>query len=66
MRTETVWAVKARLHEIVGALRTEGAILITRNGRPCAVMIGVTDETDLEPVITAERRQGERRRAHGT
>ena len=57
MRTETIWAVKAQLHEIVGALTSKGAVLITRNGRPCAVLIGVTDETDLEPIITAERKQ---------
>jgi prevent-host-death family protein len=38
MRIESIREVKANLNKIVGALPAEGSVIITKNGRPCAVL----------------------------
>ena len=53
MRIEGIRAVKAHLNRIVGRLPAEGSVVITRNGRPCAVLMPVTEDTDLEAVALA-------------
>ena len=42
--------MKARLNSIVGALSEEGSVVITKNGRPCAVLMPVNEDTDLEVI----------------
>jgi len=57
MKVENIRAAKARLNQIVSELPKQGSCLITRNGRACAVLIPVTDETDLEVLtLSANRR----------
>lgn len=50
MRIEGIRAVKANLNRIVGRLPEEGSVVITRNGRPCAVLMPVTADTDIEAI----------------
>ncbi len=53
MRIEGIRAVKAHLNRIVGRLPAEGSVVITRNGRPGAVLMPVSEDTDLEAVALA-------------
>src|SRR5438445_8273327 len=53
VRIEGIRAVKAHLNRIVGRLPAEGSVVITRNGRPCAVLMPVSEDTDLEAVALA-------------
>ena len=57
MKIENIRAVKARLNQIVGALPEEGSVIITKNGRPCAVLMPVTDDTDLEIVALSQNKR---------
>jgi prevent-host-death family protein len=56
MRIESLREVKARLSQIVRELPSEKSVVITRNGRPCAVLVPVTEETDLESMLLAQRK----------
>jgi prevent-host-death family protein len=40
--------VKARLSAYLDQVETEGPIIITRNGKPAAVLLAPTDDEDLE------------------
>jgi prevent-host-death family protein len=31
----------------------QGAVVVTKNGKPCAVLVGVTDEEELERLVMA-------------
>jgi prevent-host-death family protein len=48
MKIENVRDVKMRLNRIIRELPKTGSVVITRNGRPCAALLPVTEETDLE------------------
>lgn len=56
MRIENIRQVKAKLSQIVSGLPEEGSVIITKNGRPCAVLMPVTEETDLEVVALSQNR----------
>lgn len=56
MRIENIREVKAKLSQIVSELPSEGSLVITKNGRPCAVLMPVTEETDLEVVALSQNR----------
>ena len=56
MRIENIREVKAKLSQIVSDLPEEGSMVITKNGRPCAVLMPVTEETDLEVVALSQNR----------
>ena len=43
--------MKARLSAYVEICETEGPVVITRNGRPVAVLLAPQDEDDLERLI---------------
>jgi prevent-host-death family protein len=45
--------VKARLSAYVDSSQKEGPVIITRNGKPVAVLISPTDEDDLENLVLA-------------
>jgi prevent-host-death family protein len=57
MRIEPVRQVKARLNQILRDLADDGSLVITRNGRPCAVLMPVTEDTDLEVVALSQNRR---------
>lgn len=56
MKIESLREVKAKLSKIVNELPSERSVVITKNGRPCAVLFPVTDETDLETMLLAHRK----------
>ena len=56
MKIESLREVKARLSKIVKDLPSERSVVITKNGRPCAVLFPVTEETDLETMLLSQRK----------
>jgi prevent-host-death family protein len=56
MKIESLREVKAKLSKIVKELPSEKSVVITKNGRPCAVPFPVTEETDLESMLLAQRK----------
>ena len=52
MRIASVADVKARLSAHIRACE-EGPVIITRNGKPAAVLLAVDDEEDLERLVLA-------------
>jgi len=56
MKIESLREVKAKLSKIVKALPSERSVVIRKNGRPCAVLFPVTEETDLETMLLSQRK----------
>jgi len=56
MKIESLREVKAKLSKIVKILPSDRSVVITTNGRPCAVLFPVTEETDLESMLMAQRK----------
>lgn len=52
MRIASVADVKARLSAHMRACK-EGPVIITRNGKPAAVLLAVDDEDELERLVLA-------------
>lgn len=57
MKIEAIREVKARLNELVSNLPTEGSVIITKNGRPCAVLMPITEDTDLEAIALSQNKR---------
>ncbi len=57
MKVGNIKEVKARFNRIVNELATEGSVVITRNGRPCAVLMPITEDTDLEIVALSQNKR---------
>ena len=49
--------VKARLSAYLDECKTEGPVIITRNGKPAAVLLAPLDEDDLDRLILARSRR---------
>ncbi|MBI3462474.1 MAG: type II toxin-antitoxin system Phd/YefM family antitoxin [Planctomycetes bacterium] len=56
MKIASVAAVKARLSSYLKASAT-GPVVITRNGRAVAVLLGVSDDEELERLLLAHSRK---------
>jgi len=57
MKIENIRDVKTNLNKIVGRLPEEGSVVITKNGRPCAVLMPVTEDTDLEVIAISQNKR---------
>jgi prevent-host-death family protein len=57
MKIESLREVKAKLSKIVNDLPEEKSVVITKNGRPCAVLFPVTADTDLESMLLAQSKE---------
>jgi prevent-host-death family protein len=57
MKIAAIREVKARLNELVSNLPTEGSVIITKNGRPCAVLMPITEDTDLEAIALSQNKR---------
>lgn len=53
MKIESLREVKAKLSQIVNGLSHDHSVVITKNGRPCAVLLPITEDTDLESLLLA-------------
>ena len=56
MKIESLREVKANLSKIVNELPLERSVVITKNGRPCAVLFPVTEDTDIESMVLAQNK----------
>ena len=57
MKVETIREVKTKFSRYVRELPKSGSVLITKNGRPCAALIPVTEDTDLEALALSRNEQ---------
>jgi prevent-host-death family protein len=57
VRVENIKEVKARFNRIVRELPTEGSVIITKNGRPCALLMPMTKDTDVEVVALSQNKR---------
>ena len=57
MKVENIKEVKARFNRIVSELSTEGSVIITKNGRACALLMPITKDTDLEVVALSQNKR---------
>ncbi len=57
MKIESLREVKANLSKIVNELPSERSVVITKNGRPCAVLFPVTEDTDIESMVLAQNKK---------
>jgi prevent-host-death family protein len=56
VKIESLRDVKANLSKIVKRLPADRSVVITKNGRPCAVLFPVTDDTDIESMVLAQNK----------
>ncbi len=52
MKTASMAEIKAKLGDFLEASQS-GPVVVTRNGRPVAVLLGVQDEDDVERMVQA-------------
>lgn len=57
MKIDNIREVKARLNQVVAELPETGSVVITKNGKPCAVLLAVTEETDLETLLLSQNKR---------
>jgi prevent-host-death family protein len=57
MKVENIREVKTRFSRYVKELPRSGSVLITKNGRPCAALMPVTEDTDLEALALSQNKR---------
>jgi prevent-host-death family protein len=57
MKVENIREVKTRFSRYVKELPKSGTVLITKNGRPCAALVPVTNDTDLEALALSQNKR---------
>lgn len=56
MKIESLREVKTKFSRIVRNLPSSHSVVITKNGRPCAVLFPVNEKTDLESLLLSQRK----------
>jgi len=56
VRVKSCHELESNLRQIVDSLRGEGSVVTTKNGQACAVLMPVTEDTDLEIVALSQNR----------
>ena len=57
MKIESLREVKANLSKIANELPSERSVVITKNGRPCAVLFPVAEDTDIESMVLTQNKE---------
>ncbi len=57
MKIENLREVKTRFSRYVKELPKSGSVVITKNGRPCAALIPITEDTDLEALALSRNKR---------
>jgi prevent-host-death family protein len=57
MKIESIREVKTRFSRYIKQLSKTGSIVITKNGRPCAALVPVTEDTDLEALALSRSKR---------
>ena len=54
MKIENIREVRPRFSRYVKELPKSGSVVITKNGRPCAALVPITEDTDLEALALSQ------------
>ena len=57
MKIENLLEVKTRFSRYVKELPKSGSVVITKNGRPCAALVPITEDTDLEALALSQNKR---------
>ncbi len=57
MKIENVRAVKAGLRRLISELPKTGSVVITKNGKACAALMPITEDTDLEALALSQNKR---------
>jgi prevent-host-death family protein len=57
MKVENVREVKAKLSRLIRELPKTGSVVITKNGKACAALMPITEDTDLEVVALSQNKR---------
>jgi len=57
VKIENVREVKARLSRLISDLPKTGSVVITKNGKPCAALMPVGEDTDLEVLALSQNKR---------
>ena len=57
MKIENIREVKTRFSRCIRDLSKTGSVVITKNGRPCAALVPVTEDTDLEALALSQNKR---------
>ena len=57
MKIQNVRAAKSNLHRLIRDLPKSGSVVITKNGKPCAALMPITDSTDLEVLALSQNKR---------
>ncbi len=57
MKIENIREVKMKLSRLIRELPRTGSVVITKNGKPCAALMPVTEDTDLEVLALSQNKR---------
>jgi prevent-host-death family protein len=57
VKIENVREVKAKLNRLIKELPKTGSVVITKNGKACAALMPITEDTDLEVLAIAQNQR---------
>jgi prevent-host-death family protein len=57
MKIENVRTAKASLNRLISDLPKTGSVIITKNGKPCAALMPITEDTDLEVLALSQNKR---------
>ncbi len=57
MKIENVREVKASLSRLIKDLPKTGSVIITKNGKACAALMPINEDTDLEAVALSQNQR---------
>jgi antitoxin (DNA-binding transcriptional repressor) of toxin-antitoxin stability system len=57
VKIENVREVKARLNRLISELPKTGSVVITKNGKACAALVPITEDTDLETLALSQNKR---------
>jgi antitoxin (DNA-binding transcriptional repressor) of toxin-antitoxin stability system len=57
MKIENVREVKAKLNRLISDLPKTGSVVITKNGKACAALMPITEDTDLEILALSQNKR---------
>ena len=57
MKIENIREVKTRFSRYIKELPKSGSVVITKNGRPCAALVPITEDTDLEVLALSQNKR---------
>jgi len=57
VKIENVREVKAKLSRLISELPKTGSVVITKNGKACAALMPITEDTDLEVLALSQNKR---------